>query len=90
MERDALGGETRDSLPALGPFEDVAFDVRDITVWAIPHTEVMATCDDFITELEAEARAEGPEAIAELEAFRLHFSLARQLAARRRSVARCT
>ena len=40
--------------------------------------------DDFIKELEAEAQAEGPEAIAELEAFRLHFSLARQLAARRR------
>jgi DNA-binding XRE family transcriptional regulator len=40
--------------------------------------------DDFIKELEAEAEAEGPEAVAELEAFRLHFSLARQLAARRR------
>lgn len=40
--------------------------------------------DDFIKELETEAQAEGPEAVAELEAFRLHFSLARQLAARRR------
>lgn len=40
--------------------------------------------DDFIKELEEEAEAEGPEAVAELEAFRLHFSLARQLAARRR------
>ena len=40
--------------------------------------------DEFIKELEAEAQAEGPEAVAELEAFRLHFSLARQLAARRR------
>lgn len=40
--------------------------------------------DDFIKELEAEAQAEGPEAVAELEALRLHFSLARQLAARRR------
>jgi DNA-binding phage protein len=40
--------------------------------------------DDFIHELEAEAQAEGPEAVAELEAFRLHFSLARQLGARRR------
>lgn len=39
--------------------------------------------EDFIKELEAEAEAEGPEAVAELEAFRLHFSLARQLAARR-------
>jgi DNA-binding XRE family transcriptional regulator len=40
--------------------------------------------EDFINELEAEAKAEGPEAVAELEAFRLHFSLARQLMARRR------
>lgn len=41
--------------------------------------------DTFLQELEAEARAEGPEALAELEAFRLHFSLARQLAERRRA-----
>ncbi len=40
--------------------------------------------EDFNRELEAEAEAEGPEAVAELEAFRLHFSLARQLMARRR------
>ena len=40
--------------------------------------------EDFYKELEVEARAEGPEAVAELEAFRLHFSLARQLAERRR------
>lgn len=46
----------------------------------------MATFDDFIAELEAEARAEGPKAVAELEALRLHFSLARQLAARRRTL----
>jgi ribosome-binding protein aMBF1 (putative translation factor) len=45
----------------------------------------MATFNDFIEELEAEARAEGPDAVAELEAFRLHFSLARQLAAQRRA-----
>jgi XRE family transcriptional regulator, regulator of sulfur utilization len=44
----------------------------------------MTTFDDFIKELEAEAEAEGAEAVAELEAFRLHFSLARQLAQRRR------
>jgi DNA-binding XRE family transcriptional regulator len=44
----------------------------------------MTTFDDFIKELEAEAQAEGPEAVAELEAFRLHFSLARQLTQRRR------
>lgn len=46
----------------------------------------MATFDDFMTRLEAEARAEGPHAVAELEAFRLHFSLARQLAAQRREL----
>ena|SRR5829696_7941008 len=45
----------------------------------------MTSFEDFIAELEAEARAEGPEAVAELEAFRLHFSLARQLAAQRRA-----
>ncbi len=43
------------------------------------------TFDDFMAEVEAEAQAEGPEAVAELEAFRLHFSLARQLAAQRRA-----
>ena len=45
----------------------------------------MTTFEDFINEIEAEARAQGPEAVAELEAFRLHFSLARQLAAQRRA-----
>jgi ribosome-binding protein aMBF1 (putative translation factor) len=45
----------------------------------------MATFDEFTAELEAEARAQGPEAVAELEAFRLHFSLARQLAEQRRA-----
>ena len=49
-------------------------------------TEFMATFDDFIAGLEAEARAEGPAAVAEPEAFGLHFSLARQLAAQRRAV----
>ena len=44
----------------------------------------MTTFDEFMVELEAEAQAEGPEAVAELEAFRLHFSLARQLGQRRR------
>jgi len=43
------------------------------------------TFDDFLAEIEAEAQAEGPEAVAELEAFRLHFSLARQRAAQRRA-----
>ncbi len=41
----------------------------------------MTTFEDFINEIEAEARAQGPDAVAALEAFRLHFSLARQLGA---------
>jgi len=45
----------------------------------------MTTFDEFIAELEAEALAQGPEAVAELDAFRLHFSLARQLGAQRRA-----
>jgi ribosome-binding protein aMBF1 (putative translation factor) len=45
----------------------------------------MTTFDEFIAEIEAEARTEGPEAVAELEAFRLHFSLARQLGEQRRA-----
>lgn len=40
--------------------------------------------DDFITELETEAAAEGPEAVAELEALRLHLSLARTALRRER------
>jgi ribosome-binding protein aMBF1 (putative translation factor) len=46
----------------------------------------MTTFNDFMVELEAEAKAEGPEAVAELEALRLHFSLARQLAEQRRAL----
>jgi ribosome-binding protein aMBF1 (putative translation factor) len=46
----------------------------------------MTTFYDLMTELETEAEAEGPSAVAELEALRLHFSLARQLAARRRAL----
>jgi len=42
--------------------------------------------DDFIAELKAEAQADGPEAVAELDAYRLRFSLAQQLAARRRAL----
>jgi DNA-binding XRE family transcriptional regulator len=40
--------------------------------------------DDFITELEADAAAQGPEAVAELEAMRAHFRIARELVALRR------
>jgi ribosome-binding protein aMBF1 (putative translation factor) len=53
-------------------------------VWDTTHTDRMETFAEFIADLEAQARTEGPEAIAELEAFRLRFSLARQLAAQRR------
>lgn len=35
---------------------------------------------DFMRGLEEEARAEGPEAVAELDALRAHFRLGRQLA----------
>jgi ribosome-binding protein aMBF1 (putative translation factor) len=40
---------------------------------------------DFIREIEEEARAEGSEAVAELEALRTHFRLGRQLAEARRA-----
>lgn len=45
----------------------------------------MVSFDDFIREIEDEARAEGPSAVAELKALRLHFSLARQLGEQRRA-----
>ncbi len=35
---------------------------------------------DFVQSLEDEARAEGPEAVAQLEALRDHFRLGRQIA----------
>ena len=38
----------------------------------------------FMRELEEEARAEGPEAVAELDTFQEHFRLAREMAAARR------
>lgn len=40
---------------------------------------------DFMREIEDEARAEGPEAMAELEALRTHFRLGRQIAGARRT-----
>jgi len=39
---------------------------------------------DFMAELKREARAEGPDAVAELKYFRERFRLARQFAAARR------
>lgn len=40
---------------------------------------------DFMRELEDEARAEGPEAVAELESLRTHYRIGRQLAEARRA-----
>jgi transcriptional regulator with XRE-family HTH domain len=41
---------------------------------------------DFMRELEEETRREGPEAVAEAEALRAHFRLARELAERRQTL----
>jgi hypothetical protein len=38
---------------------------------------------DFLSEIDAEARAEGPDAAAHLQQLHLRFSIARQLAAHR-------
>jgi ribosome-binding protein aMBF1 (putative translation factor) len=40
---------------------------------------------DLMREIEAEAQAEGPEAVEELETFREYFRLARELAAARKA-----
>lgn len=40
---------------------------------------------DFMREIEEEARAEGPEAVADVEALRTHFRIGRQLAEARRA-----
>jgi transcriptional regulator with XRE-family HTH domain len=44
----------------------------------------MSRYDDFVSRVEAEA--EGPEAIAQLQAFRDYYRLGRQLAERRREL----
>ncbi len=41
--------------------------------------------EDFLSEIENEAAAEGPEAVAELKAFRAHYQVARELLALRRT-----
>ena len=46
----------------------------------------MSRFDEFLKRVEAEAEAEGPEAVAELEAFRDHYRLARELARRRHAL----
>lgn len=43
------------------------------------------TFEEFLEEIEAEAAAEGPAAVAELEGYRVHYQLARELLALRRS-----
>lgn len=35
--------------------------------------------EDFVREVEDEAHAEGPHAVAELQAFRSHFAMAQEL-----------
>jgi DNA-binding XRE family transcriptional regulator len=40
---------------------------------------------EVMREIEAEAHAEGPKAVRELEAFRAHFRLGRQIAEARRA-----
>jgi DNA-binding XRE family transcriptional regulator len=42
--------------------------------------------NDFMREIEEEARKEGPKAVAELEALRTHFRLGRQIAQKRRAL----
>jgi DNA-binding XRE family transcriptional regulator len=63
-----------------------------LTVWSLRHilrvenVHAMATkFADVMREIEAEARAEGPQAVRELEAFRVHFRLGRQIAEARRA-----
>lgn len=46
----------------------------------------MTTFDDFIKELEEEAAAEGPDAVAEFEALDTHFMVGAQILHRRRQV----
>lgn len=46
----------------------------------------MSRYEDFQARVEAEARAEGPEAVAELKAFRDYYRIARELARRRREL----
>ena len=46
----------------------------------------MSRFDEFLRRVEVGAEAEGPEAVAELEAFRDHYRLARELARRRQAL----
>src|SRR5207244_3764129 len=58
-----------------------SFDICDIRHTMRSEAIVVSTkFSDFFKEIEAEARKEGPEAVAQLEAFREHYRLGRQLA----------
>lgn len=46
----------------------------------------MSLYEEFGRRVEAEAEAEGPEAVAQLQAFRDYYRVGRQLAARRRQL----
>jgi DNA-binding Xre family transcriptional regulator len=46
----------------------------------------MSRWDDFVREVDEEAAAEGPQAVAELQAFHAYFRLARRFAERRREL----
>jgi ribosome-binding protein aMBF1 (putative translation factor) len=46
----------------------------------------MSRFDEFVRRVEAEAEEEGPGAVAELEALRDHYRLARELARRRHAL----
>ena len=46
----------------------------------------MSRYDDFLRRVESQAEAEGPEAVAELNAFRDYYRIAHLLAARRREL----
>jgi transcriptional regulator with XRE-family HTH domain len=46
----------------------------------------MSSFREFLRDVEAEAKREGPQAVAEAEAFRAHFQLARELIQRRQEL----
>lgn len=59
-----------------------------MTSWVITHRLIVmpkVKFSDFMHELEAEAKAEGPRAVEELETFREYFRLAKDLAEARRA-----
>jgi DNA-binding XRE family transcriptional regulator len=56
------------------------------TPYCVCERNLLATkFTDFMREIEEEAQAEGPEAVEQLDAFRAHFRLGRQLLEARRA-----